>query len=255
MNSLVQVNEKKRLFIGLLGASLLTASALAMAIWHLIISPQQSLAYQIVLLALVIFLAGIIILAVFGFAGILLTIWLSKNVRLLQGPMRVALNTFFPLVLAVGRIFRIDMDRIRNSFVQVNNRLVEAMHLKLQPQNILLLAPHCLQLSTCPHKVTGNIDNCRRCGRCPVSDLLNMRDQYGINIGMATGGTLARKYVKEFKPRGIVAIACERDLTSGILDANPIPVLGVTNLRPNGPCVNTRISVPVVEKAIQHFIR
>ena len=254
MNSLVQANEKKRLFMGLLAASLLTASALAMAVWYLVISPQQSMAYQLVLLILVALLAGVVLLAGFGFAGIIISLWLSKNLKWLQGPMRVALNTFFPLVLGVGKVFRIDMDRIRNSFIQVNNQLVEAMNLKLKPNNILVLAPHCLQRSSCAYKITGSIDNCRRCGGCNVNDLLKVRDNYGVNIGMATGGTLARKYVKEFKPRAIIAIACERDLTSGILDANPIPVLGVTNMRPNGPCVNTCMNVSTLEKVIKEFI-
>jgi hypothetical protein len=254
MNSLVQANEKKRLFIGLLAASLLTASALAMAVWYLVISPQQSMAYQLVLLILMAFLVEVVLLAGFGFAGIIISLWLSKNLKWLQGPMRVALNTFFPLVLGVGKVFRIDMDRIRNSFIQVNNQLVEAMKLKLKPNNILVLAPHCLQRSSCTYKITGSIDNCRRCGGCNVNDLLKVRDNYGVNIGMATGGTLARKFVKEFKPRAIIAIACERDLTSGILDANPIPVLGITNMRPNGPCVNTCMSVSMLEKAIQEFV-
>jgi len=255
MSSLIQINERKRLFIGLLTTSLFTAGALAMAVWYLIVSPQQSVAYQLVLLVLVVFLVGTVVLVGFGLAGILLTLWLSKNVKWLQGPMRIALNTFFPLVLGVGKVFRIDMDRIRNSFVQVNNQLIEAMNIKLNPENILILAPHCLQHSSCSYKITGNIENCHRCGNCNVDDLLKIRDKYGINIGMATGGTLARKYVKEFKPRAIVAIACERDLTSGILDANPIPVLGVTNMRPHGPCVNTCMNVLTVESALQQFVR
>lgn len=74
-------------------------------------------------------------------------------------------------------------------------------------------------------------------------------------MGMATGGTLARKFVRDYRPRGIVAIACERDLTSGIQDSNPIPVLGVTNERPNGPCFNTRVEVPQVEEAICFLIK
>lgn len=254
MSNLVQVNEKKRLFIGLLGASLLAACFLIMAVWYLLLNPRQSLVYELVLLALVIFMLGIILLAGFGFAGIILTLWFSKTVSLFQGPMRMAINTFFPLVLAVGKIFRIDMDRIRNSFVQVNNHLVKAKRISLKSEEILLLAPHCLQRSTCPHKITGSVDNCRRCGGCAINDLLKLRDKYGINIGIATGGTLARKYVKDYRPKAIVAIACERDLTSGILDANPIPVLGITNIRPNGPCNNTCINVSKVEDAIQHLI-
>lgn len=253
MNSLVQISEKKRLFVGLLGASLLTVGILTAAIWYLVVSPQQTIIYQFVMVGLVLFLLAVIIFAGFGFAGIIITIVLSKYFRLLHAPMRIALNSFFPIVLAVGRVFRIDMDRIRNSFVQVNNRLVEAMDIDVSPENLLLLAPHCLQKSTCPHKITGNINNCHRCGACRVSELLDLRDRYGIHVGIATGGTLARKYVKEYKPRAIVAIACERDLTSGILDANPIPVLGVTNLRPNGPCVNTSVNIDTVEAAIQYL--
>lgn len=255
LNNVMQIHERKRLFIGLLVASLVVVSLLAAAIWYLVFSPERSLVYKFVLLSVAAVLAAGILLAGFGLAGIVLTIMRSRPLALLQGPMRVALNTFFPLVLILGRLFRIDMNRIKRSFIEVNNNLVQAMHIKAGPRQILLLAPHCLQNSECVHKVTGSIDNCRRCGKCGVNDILQLRDRYGIRVGMATGGTLARKYVRDYRPKAIVAIACERDLTSGILDANPIPVLGVTNLRPNGPCHNTQFSLQRVDEAIQYFLR
>ena len=87
-----------------------------------------------------------------------------------------------------------------------------------------------------------------------MADLLNLRDQYGIRVGVATGGTLARKYVKEYRPKAIVAIACERDLASGIQDCSPIPVLGVLNDRPFGPCFNTSVSIHGVVRAIKFFL-
>ena len=254
MENLVQVQERKRLFIGLLGISLAVVGLLAVAIWYLIFSPEQSVFYKIVLLLLAVGLFAVILLAGFGLAGIVLTIIRSRPFAPFQGPMRVALNTFFPLVLVLGRIFRIDLDRIKRSFIEVNNNLVQAREIHIKPHQLLLLAPHCLQNSTCAHKVAGNIDNCHRCGLCSVNSILELRDRYGIRVGMATGGTLARKYIVDYRPRAIVAIACERDLTSGILDANPIPVLGVTNLRPNGPCHNTDFSLKHLEQAIHFFI-
>ena len=254
VENLVQVHVRKRLFIGLLGTSLAVVGLFAVAIWYLIFSPEQSIFYKIVLLLLAVGLLAVILLAGFGLAGIVLTIVRSRPFVPFQGPMRVALNTFFPLVLVLGRIFRIDLDRIKRSFIEVNNNLVQARVIHIKPHQLLLLAPHCLQNGTCPHKVTGNIDNCQRCGRCSVKKILELRDRYGIRVGMATGGTLARKYIVDYRPRAIVAIACERDLTSGILDANPIPVLGVTNLRPNGPCHNTDFSMEHLEQAIHFFI-
>ncbi|WP_423828271.1 DUF116 domain-containing protein [Sporotomaculum syntrophicum] len=227
---------------------------LALSIWFLIFSPERSFVYKLVLLAVALMLLVIIMLAGFGLTAIVLTIIRAKPFALLQGPTRVALNTFFPLVLMLGRLLKIDMDRIKSSFIEVNNNLVRVKQITVAPEQLLLLAPHCLQNSDCVHKVTGNVDNCRRCGGCMVNDLLQFRDRYGIGVGVATGGTLARKYVQDYRPRAIVAIACERDLTSGILDANPIPVLGVTNLRPYGPCQDTRFSIQWVEEAIQYFI-
>ncbi|NLI12797.1 MAG: DUF116 domain-containing protein [Peptococcaceae bacterium] len=245
---------RKRLFIGLLGISVLFAGLLLTGIWYLALNPDRTIYDQVLLIALAGMLVGGMVIAAFGIGGIVLTIIYAKDISALHGPMRVAVNLFFPLVLVMGRIFHIDIDKIKSSFVEVNNDLVKSRELKLTPAQILLLAPHCLQNSECPYKITINIDNCHRCGSCPVNDLLNLRDAYGIKVGMATGGTLARRFVQEYRPRAIVAIACERDLTSGIMDTNPLPVLGVTNERPFGPCFNTQIKIPKVEEAVRYFL-
>ena len=85
---------------------------------------------------------------------------------------------------------------------------------------------------------------------CNVSDLVKLKEKTGINIFIATGGTLARKVIIENKPKAVIAVACERDLTSGIQDMKHIPVLGIFNKRPNGPCVDTFIDIHEVEDAI-----
>ncbi|NHM25635.1 DUF116 domain-containing protein [Desulfofundulus sp. TPOSR] len=247
------MNTHKRLFLGLLGASLLLVALLAAGTWYLIFNPARSIAYQVILFTMVSLLVGVVFLAFGGLAGIVITLLAARTFEPLQGPMRVAVNLFFPVALALGRLLRIDPNRIKRSFIEVNNQLVRARHLKVQPKELLLLVPHCLQYSECPHKITVYVDNCRRCGRCCISKLLDLKDKYGFNMGLATGGTLARKYVREYHPRAIVAVACERDLASGILDSNPIPVLGVTNERPCGPCFNTCVSIPMVERAIRYF--
>ena len=80
-----------------------------------------------------------------------------------------------------------------------------------------------------------------------------MKEKYDTKIFIATGGTLARKIIVDSKPKAVIAVACERDLTSGVRDVNKIPVLGVFNSRPNGPCVDTDINIKEVEDAINFF--
>ncbi len=253
INQLIPV--RKRIFIGLLSASILCAGLILAGIWHLALNPHRTFWDQVLLLGLAGILLGGLVVAAFGIGGMVVTILYARDITVLHGPMHVAINIFFPVALALGRVFNIDQDRIKSSFIEVNNYLVRSKALKLFPEQVLLLAPHCLQKSNCPHKITTDVDNCQRCGGCVVCDLLDLRDRYGIKVGMATGGTLARKYVREYHPRAIVAIACERDLTSGIQDSDSIPVLGVTNERPFGPCFNTCIRVSVVEEAVRFFLK
>jgi uncharacterized protein len=51
----------------------------------------------------------------------------------------------------------------------------------------------------------------------------------------------------------IIAVACERDLASGIQDTHPLPVYGILNSRPFGPCLDTDVALDKVEWAIREF--
>ena len=90
--------------------------------------------------------------------------------------------------------------------------------------------------------------------KCEIKDLIEISDQYQVNISVATGGTLARRIIVGNRPEAIVAVACELDLTSGIQDSYPIPVIGVLNERPNGPCINTKADIQKVKDALLGFL-
>jgi hypothetical protein len=49
-------------------------------------------------------------------------------------------------------------------------------------------------------------------------------------------------------------VACERDLSSGIQDSYPLPVFGVLNSRPQGPCYDTLVDLEKVEEALKTFL-
>ena len=150
-----------------------------------------------------------------------------------------AVNMLFPFAVGLGRMFNIPRQRIEQSFIEVSNHLVRQHKIKVPASRIMILT---------------NIENCRQCGGCCVGALLGLSHKYGIHVGVATGGTLARQMVKEIRPKAIIAVACERDLTSGIQDVFPLPVLGVLNERPFGPCFNTRVDIKKVEAAILDFL-
>jgi len=154
----------------------------------------------------------------------------------------------------LGMALGIDKERVRSSFIKVNNELVSAQAGGYKPEQVLILLPHCLQSSNCKYRLTYDINNCKRCGKCPVNGLIALSEKYGVHIAIATGGTIARRIVVQKRPKLIVAVACERDLSSGIQDTHPLPVFGVLNERPFGPCLDTRVQLRNLEDAVRFFL-
>lgn len=164
------------------------------------------------------------------------------------------LYAFFPLVILAGKTVGASKDKVSQSLIDLINHLVELNLYKVPADRLLLLTPHCLQKSDCVHKVTTDVHNCKRCGRCQVGTLLDIADTYGCKFVVVTGGTLARLMIKNIRPKAIVAIACERDLVSGMNDVFPIPVVGVLNERPCGPCCNTRVDTDRIKEVMEKLI-
>lgn len=151
----------------------------------------------------------------------------------------------------VGAFVPSQKTALQRFVIACNNRLIRLEH--FEAKRILILLPHCLQTTLCDVRVTHKVENCKLCGRCSIAGLLSLARQTGIKIFIATGGTLARRIVKEYIPEAIVAVACERDLSSGVVDTFPLPVLGVINERPSGPCVNTTVDITKVKEAVCFF--
>ncbi|WP_456156188.1 DUF116 domain-containing protein [Veillonella sp.] len=209
-------------------------------------------------LAFVSEIIGAIIILIVWFLWFLLAIASAGATYIHPILLRIA-NRFiyllFPVTLGLGKVFiGIKKDELRQSMIDLINHLVGMKLYKVSPERILLLTPHCLQENTCIHKVTHDVYNCKQCGRCQVGGLLGIAKEYGCQFIVVTGGTLARMKVKEAKPKAIIAIACERDLASGMADVFPIPVIGVLNERPNGPCCNTTVDINKVREAVELLI-
>ena len=175
----------------------------------------------------------------------------GKDLNMVKGLRRVATRLTLPFMLRVAKTAGMDRDRLVRAFVNINNDMVRGILKRKQVRKLLILLPHCIQLYGCDLKLTKDISRCTGCGGCDVKDLVKIADRYNISINIATGGTVARKIVKDTRPDLILAVACERDLLSGIQDTYPLPVLGFCNERPNGECISTRIDTRLIEEEIK----
>jgi hypothetical protein len=188
-----------------------------------------------------------------GSLGLLIAVFaLGHDVPFSLKLRSFAIKLLLPVLVGVGRLAGFRREQVQHAFVAVNNELVLARCRNGRPpHSILILLPHCLQDKDCQVKITHRVQNCKRCGKCSIKDLLELSEKYGVKMAVATGGTIARRIVIETRPDLIIAVACERDLTSGIQDTTPLPVFGIFNQRPFGPCLNTMVELDRVESVLR----
>lgn len=127
-------------------------------------------------------------------------------------------------------------DWVENAAVKVYNDLALTRGRKVGQGELLLLIPRCLS------KVT-------------LDGVLGIAGKYGVPVFVATRGQLARRVIRERRPRAVVAVACERDMVSGLHDvAGKIPVLGLTMTLPAGPCKDASLDLGQLERWVRAYV-
>jgi len=245
---------KKRLFIALILISMLVLTMAMYAVWRVSLPGLATIGNFLPHILGAAFLAALAI-GFLGVIGMIFAVLGLPSINICHKQAWTAINLLFPMAVTIGKLFHADREKIERSFIEVSNQIISNRHIKVKPEELLVVTPHCLQENTCPHKITRNPNNCKRCGRCQVGALVTLAKELGFHFYIVTGGTLARQTIKNVRPKAIVAIACERDLTSGIQDIYPLPVIGVLNQRPCGPCNNTRVDMKKVETVIRGFLQ
>lgn len=162
------------------------------------------------------------------------TLLLKFNISLL--PYTLAerlLFLFLSKAIWLGQRFGISKDRVSNSFIKAHNLIVKNYVRRLNADRLLILLPRCLRKEV-------------------KQQVIERANGLTVHIFTAKGGEDAREAIIQYKPSLILAIACERDLISGIRDvADKIPVLAIPNKRPEGPCKNTCLNFDAFDEAMR----
>ena len=128
------------------------------------------------------------------------------------------------------------------------------------PSERVLLISHCLRNSRVCKAISE--DNGLKCASCDpdcqvnvIKDKANALSYKGICI--APGGSMALKFIKDFAPKAIAAVACMKELEEGInsvkkipgIKDNEAPPIVVAPLTKEG-CINTEVDLEIVIEKI-----
>jgi hypothetical protein len=137
----------------------------------------------------------------------------------------------------VGEVFGVQRDWTDNAAVAVYNRLAWAREWRVRANELLILIPRCLS-------------------RTALDGVMDIAKRYDVATFVATRGAYARQAIRERRPKAVVAVACERDMISGLRDvAGRLPVLGLTMQLPNGPCKDASLDLVRMEAFVKKYLR
>jgi hypothetical protein len=136
----------------------------------------------------------------------------------------------------MGELFGVSRDRTQNATVAVYERLALARQRRVNAGELLILIPRCLS-------------------RSALDGVLEIAKRHNVAAFVATRGQLARRVIRERRPKAVVAVACERDMVSGLHDvAGRVPVLGLTMQLPAGPCKDAVIDLEKLEAFVGSYV-
>lgn len=145
---------------------------------------------------------------------------------------------FLRLMTLTSRIAQVRgrRDWVENAAVKIYDDLASRRGRRVGKGELLLLIPRCLSKQT-------------------LDGVLQIAGRYEVPVFVATRGQLARRVIRERRPRAVVAVACERDMVTGLRDvAGRIPVLGLTMTLPSGPCRDAGLDLPRLEGWVRTYL-
>jgi len=165
------------------------------------------------------------------------TVATNRRITLARRFNKKVLTFLLGKTTSLGEKFGISRDRMANSFLKVFNIITEKDSRTKLPLKPLIILPRCLKKDL----------------KEKTSELSK---KYNLEYFVVGGGQAALAKVKDNSPEAIIGVACERDLLAGIKEVSSnIPVIGIANQRPNGPCKETNLDIEELEKAIKYFMQ
>jgi hypothetical protein len=145
-----------------------------------------------------------------------------------RGPFLQLMNLTSLVARPFGR-----RDWVEHAAIDIYNTLAERRRRRVGKGELLVLVPRCLSKDV-------------------LDGVLAIAGRYEVPVFVATRGQLARRAIRERRPRAVVAVACERDMMTGLRDvAGKLPVLGLTMRLPNGPCRDATVDLDVMERWVR----
>ncbi len=136
-------------------------------------------------------------------------------------------------------------------YIETKNRSLIRSFASVPYNERVLLLPQCLRANDCPAEMGKYGYECKQCGRCSITKILQIAKDLGYKGAFVLpGGSLAKRILSELKPRASLGVACSKELVLGSYLCEKMGVIGQgVELLKDG-CMNTLVEMKRLQEVM-----
>jgi len=195
----------------------------------------------------IVFILGLVILTLLSVTLILGKLLIKEDKLVFPRLLLFTIDMFYGLFKKFSENVGVDAKIVDQIGVEVRNKVNEKFFKKIEPQEKILVLPHCLRDADCEAKLEASGLVCKDCNRCVIGVLKSKAEDKGFKVFIIPGSTFLKKILEKNNFKAVLGVACYQDLNLAMMKLSKFSCQGVPLLKDG--CINTKVdSRAVLEK-------
>ncbi|HSQ01746.1 MAG TPA: DUF116 domain-containing protein [Methanobacterium sp.] len=192
----------------------------------------------------IVFILGIVMLTLLSVTLILGKLLIKEDRLVFPRLLLFTIDMFYGLFKKFSENVGVDAKIVDQIGVEVRNKVNEKYFEKIEPQEKIMVLPHCLRHADCEAKLESSGLVCKDCNRCVIGVLKDKAEGMGFKVFIIPGSTFLKKILEKNSFKAVLGVACYQDLNLAMMKLSKFSCQGVPLLKDG--CINTKVDARAV---------
>lgn len=192
----------------------------------------------------IVFILAIVLLTLLSVTLILGKLLLKEDKLVFPRLLLFTVDMFYGIFKKFSENVGVDAKIVDQIGVEVRNKVNEKVYKKIEPQEKIVVLPHCLRSTDCEAKLESSGLVCKDCNRCVIGVIKTKAEEKGFKVFIIPGSTFLKKILEKNNFKAVLGVACYQDLNLSMMKLSKFSCQGVPLLKDG--CINTKVDVKAV---------
>lgn len=155
----------------------------------------------------------------------------------------------------IGKKLGLSESLIQFTHIELRNSVFEPAFKKIPYKGRALFLPHCSRkIKSCKALLDNEGYQCKNCGACNIGDAVKLARNLGYgNIFIVPGGSMMKKLVLKYRPKGVLGVSCFHEAILGFEEIKKSSVVPQAVLLLNEGCRDTAINMTLLKEKMENI--